>query len=224
MPPQQSILLVFWGRGKEFYWVNFISAICDSNHLQRTSAYSILTLSTCPLFLLIINKLLTTDGPIILVHHILEQRRNNCCRSSLPLTDYSGQFFCILPHPIADFKRPQVSPLWSKAMLVKPLCVYIRTMEGSYLMRILVRRIRVLWLQFTRTTEILWKKGTARPLSQGESAPTLALTGFHCFSGHITWRMILIYQAQVHFGWLPFTENKGEDVAKYIKEDRYLQM
>ena len=39
----------------------------------------------------------------------------------------------------------------------------------------------------------------ARPLSQGESTPTLALTGFYCFSGHITLRMVLIYYAQVQF-------------------------
>ena len=35
--------------------------------------------------------------------------------------------------------------------------------------------------------------------------------------------MVLIYYAQVHFGWLPFTENKGEDVANYLKEEGYLQ-
>ena len=35
---------------------------------------------------------------------------------------------------------------------------------------------------------------------------------------------LLIYYAQVRFGWLPFTENKGEDVANYIKEEGYLQM
>ena len=64
----------------------------------------------------------------------------------------------------------------------------------------------------------------ARPLSQEESALALALTGFNCFSGHSTFRMVLIYQAQVCFGWLPFTENKGEDVANYIKEEGYLQM
>ena len=34
----------------------------------------------------------------------------------------------------------------------------------------------------------------------------------------------LIYYAQVCFRWLPFTENKGEDVATYIKEEGYLQM
>ena len=30
--------------------------------------------------------------------------------------------------------------------------------------------------------------------------------------------MVLIYYVQVCFGWLPFTENKAEDVANYIKE------
>ena len=64
----------------------------------------------------------------------------------------------------------------------------------------------------------------ARPLSQEESALTLALTGFYCFSGHITLRMVFIYYAQVCFGWLPFTENKGEAVANYIKKEGYLQM
>ena len=37
----------------------------------------------------------------------------------------------------------------------------------------------------------------AWPLSQEESASTLALTGFYCFSGHITVRMILIYYVQL---------------------------
>ena len=32
--------------------------------------------------------------------------------------------------------------------------------------------------------------------------------------------MVLIYYAQVRFRWLPLTENKGEDVAKYIKKKR----
>ena len=64
----------------------------------------------------------------------------------------------------------------------------------------------------------------AWPLSQGESAPTLALTGFYCFSGHITLRMVLIYYAQVRFRWLPSTDNKGEEVANYIKKEGYLQM
>ena len=32
--------------------------------------------------------------------------------------------------------------------------------------------------------------------------------------------MALIYYAQVHSRWLPFTANNGEDVANYFKEKR----
>ena len=78
--------------------------------------------------------------------------------------------------------------------------------------------------RFTQTVESCGGKGTARPLCQGESVPNLALTGFYCFSGHITLRMVLIYYAQVRFRWLLSTENKGEDVANYIKKEGYLQM
>ena len=64
---------------------------------------------------------------------------------------------------------------------------------------------------------VLWReRDSMATLSRGER-PTLVLTCFYCFSGHITWRM-------VHFRWLPFTENKGEDVANYIKKEGYLQM
>ena len=62
--------------------------------------------------------------------------------------------------------------------------------------------------KYTRTTESCGGKGTAGPLSQEESAPTLALTGFYCFSGHITLRMILIYYAQVHFRRLQKTKER----------------
>ena len=78
--------------------------------------------------------------------------------------------------------------------------------------------------KYTQTTESCGGRGTAQPLCQEEYAPTLTLTGFYCFSGHITLRMVLIYIAQVPFRWLPFTENKGEDVANYIKREGYLQM
>ena len=74
--------------------------------------------------------------------------------------------------------------------------------------------------RYTRTTKSCGGKGRAWPLSQEESAWTLALIGFYCFSGHIALRMVLIYCAQVHFRWLPFTESKGEDVANYIKKRR----
>ena len=63
--------------------------------------------------------------------------------------------------------------------------------------------------KFSRTIKSCGGKGTAWPLSQEESTLTLALTGFYCFSGHITLRTVLIYYAQFHFRWLPFTENKG---------------
>ena len=67
------------------------------------------------------------------------------------------------------------------------------------------------------------EKGRQGHSLKRRAALTLALTGFYCFPGHITLRMVLIYYAQVHFRWLPFTENKG-DVANYIKKERYLQM
>ena len=73
--------------------------------------------------------------------------------------------------------------------------------------------------KYTQTTEACGGKGTEWPLSQKESAQTLALTGFYCFSGHITLRMILIYYSHV-----AVTENKGQGVANYIKEEGYLQM
>ena len=79
----------------------------------------------------------------------------------------------------------------------------------------------VLWLQYTNTQGLQKSgggKGTAPPLSQEESTPTLALTGFYCFSEHITLRMVLIYYAQVHHRWLPFTDNKGQNTANYFKE------
>ena len=78
--------------------------------------------------------------------------------------------------------------------------------------------------KYTGTTESCGGKGAAWLFSQEESAPTLTLTGFYCFSGHITLRMVLIYYPQVSFRWLPFTDNKGEDVANYIKKEGHLQM
>ena len=83
----------------------------------------------------------------------------------------------------------------------------------------------LLWPQYTNTHGLQKScggKGTAWPLSLEESAPTLALTGFYCFSRPLTSKMLLIYSAWVCFGWLSFTDNKGEDAAKYIKEE-YLQ-
>ena len=76
--------------------------------------------------------------------------------------------------------------------------------------------------KFTGLQKSCGEKGMAWPLSQEESTQTLASIGFYCFSGHFTWRMVLIYYAQVGFRWLPFTENKGEDVANYITKEGYL--
>ena len=75
--------------------------------------------------------------------------------------------------------------------------------------------------KYTGTTESCGGKETARTLSLEESTQILALTGFYCFSGHITLRMILIYYHRFALG---VTENKGEGVANYIKEEGYLQM
>ena len=61
--------------------------------------------------------------------------------------------------------------------------------------------------------QVLWRKRDSRglnctvTLSRGQR-PTLTLTGFYCFSGHITLRMVLIYYAQVHFRWLPLQKTK----------------
>ena len=82
----------------------------------------------------------------------------------------------------------------------------------------------VLWRQSTNTHRLpspVEEKGR-RGHSLKESALTLALTGFYCFSGDIALRMILIYYAQVCFRLV--TENKGEGVVNYIKEEGYLQM
>ena len=62
--------------------------------------------------------------------------------------------------------------------------------------------------RFTWTTKSCGEKGTAGPLSQEESAWTLALTGFYCFSGHIILRMILIYYVQVRFKQLQKTKER----------------
>ena len=53
--------------------------------------------------------------------------------------------------------------------------------------------------KITQTAEVLWRKGIAWPLSEYESALTLAWTGFYCFSGSITSRKVLIHYGQVCF-------------------------
>ena len=94
-----------------------------------------------------------------------------------------------------------------------------------------------LWLQYSNTHRLQKScggKGTAQPLSQEESiserlryslkrrAPRpLQLTGFYCFSRPLTSKMVLLYYANVCFGWLPFAD-KGEGAAEHIKGG-YLQ-
>ena len=74
--------------------------------------------------------------------------------------------------------------------------------------------------KYTRTTEILWRKRDCAARVGPCPLPGQAVI---VFSRPITSGMVLIYYAEVCFGWLSFTDNKGEDVAKYIKEG-YLQM
>ena len=71
---------------------------------------------------------------------------------------------------------------------------------------------------------VLWRKRDSLvTLSRGE-LPNPCLDRLLLLLWHIILRMVLIYYAQVHFRGLPFTENKGEDVANYIKKEGYLQM
>ena len=91
-------------------------------------------------------------------------------------------------------------------------------------MRALARGIVAEKRQIHTASRILWRKRDSVPTTQKESAPTLAWAGFYYFPGHITLRMVLIYYAQVCFRWLHFTDNKGEDVANYIKKEGYLQL
>ena len=62
------------------------------------------------------------------------------------------------------------------------------------------------------------KKGLHSYSLVRERALTPAWIGFYCFSGHITLRMVLMYYAQFRCRWLPFTDNKGKNVANYFKE------
>ena len=61
----------------------------------------------------------------------------------------------------------------------------------------------LLWLQYTHTHGLQKScggKGTARPLSQEERSPTLALTGLYCFSRPLTSKTVLLYYAKVFLG------------------------
>ena len=57
--------------------------------------------------------------------------------------------------------------------------------------------------KFTQTTEVLWKKrDSMATLWVRERAMTPACTGFYCFSGNITLRMVLIYYRFALGGYL----------------------
>ena len=68
----------------------------------------------------------------------------------------------------------------------------------------------VLWRKRDSTATLSrWEcLGAPRPHSQEESTSTLGFTGFYCFSGHITLRMVLISCAQVRFRWLQKTKER----------------
>ena len=54
--------------------------------------------------------------------------------------------------------------------------------------------------------ERLW---APQPLPPEENAPpTLALTGFYCFSRPLTTKKVLFYYAKVYFGWLSFADKE----------------
>ena len=79
-----------------------------------------------------------------------------------------------------------------------------------------------------RSTEILWRKRDCRALSKSERGPASRPPPGQAFivslgTLHQGWSLFTMHRF-VLGGWLPFTENKGEDVAKYIKEEGYLQM
>ena len=72
--------------------------------------------------------------------------------------------------------------------------------------------------------QVLWRKRDGKAtLSRGEHPDPFLDRLLVLFWAYYN-RMVLIYYAQVCFRWLPFTENKGEDVANYIRTEGYLQM
>ena len=116
-------------------------------------------------------------------------------------------------HQLIQVKAEDLTMAYAALCLLSPLTLHfiLYWSPGYHLMWILTCGICVLWLRqdkFTWTTKSCGGKGAARPLSPGDSASTLALTGFYCFFGHITLWMILIYHAQVHFRQLQKTKER----------------
>ena len=102
------------------------------------------------------------------------------------------------------------------------LAIHLLTLSiYMYVMRTLGHRVRVLWLRWTNSQGLqksCGEEGTAWPLSKWDRGPRPHLDRLYCFSGYIKSRMVIIYYAQVHFRWLPFTDNKVNNVANYFKE------
>ena len=79
----------------------------------------------------------------------------------------------------------------------------------------------VLWLQYANTHGLpksCGGKGRARPPSPEENALTPALTGFYCFSRPLTSKKVLLYYAEVCFGWLSL-QTKERVSLNTSKED-----
>ena len=145
--------------------------------------------------------------------HVCENGQLSRTGSFLPLPFLLQRYSSHLAHPVS---RPPGTRCPLHLKLLSP----VRNLVGS-LMRILASRILCGGSNRQIHTDywVLWRKrDSTTPLSGGE-CPDPCLDSFYCFSGHITLRMILIYYSHV-----AVTENKGQGVANYIKEEGYLQM
>ena len=113
------------------------------------------------------------------------------------------------------------------ALLVKTVYILVTRCVRCLVVRTPARSVRgaVAETRHTHTDyRVLWRRrDCTATLSRGEH-PNLSLD-----------RLLLLFLAHYledgpHllytgcFWWLPFTENKGKDVANYIKKEGYLQM
>ena len=99
---------------------------------------------------------------------------------------------------------------------------------GVHLMWTPVSRVHVLWLRWTNSHRLhksCGEKGVAWPLSkwergwEGQRAQPLPGQAFIAFLGilHRGWSSFTMHRFAVG-DWLPFTDNKGKNVANYFKE------
>ena len=114
-----------------------------------------------------------------------------------PTLIHLPQNFLLFPFSCLHLVYSQCKFFQNNLSLFSPNSLHKRALAApgwGTLMQIPAHGIHVLWLRrdkFTQTTKSCGEKGTAWPLPQEESISTLAVTGFYCFSGHITLRMIL---------------------------------